>query len=194
MNKLCSRMSQTKLEEIQAHLDGILLELEHVPLADGVEMTYPELKMQLMVNYVANLTFYLSLRLKGESVCDHPVFKHLAYLRTFIERLVPLDASLKYQIDKLLLVDEEESESPLVGPNLAAFAKTALKQISPQPEGEHGRMEIDPSIIAAQIMRIQQKTSNVSVDDVSTKKPKQAKKQKIEKDSSDEEIESDFDL
>lgn len=178
----------SKLEEIRDHLDGILLDLEEVP-TEIPEMSYPELKMQLMVNYVANLAYYITLRMQGTSVADHPVFKHLACLRTFMERLVPLDASLKYQIDKLLLQNEEEEETASA-PNLAAFVPSALKSISVDQvtKGMQGNFEIDPAMIAAQIMKVSSQKKSQDV-------PK-AKKQKVESvdsiASDDEEIDSDL--
>jgi len=174
---MAKKFSQ-KLCEIQNHLDGIKSEIEQLPAIPDDAMTYSELKMQLMINYVANLVYYLSLKQKGESVAEHPVFKHLAYLRTFMERLTPLDAALKYQIDRLLLQnteDEEEDgaaiETPTAaGPNLSAFVpmKSAVKGISVEQVKKSlamndmpmdGRLEIDPSMIAAQIAKIQESKS-----------------------------------
>jgi hypothetical protein len=173
-----------KLEEIRDHLEGIKMELEHLPPIPQDAMTYTEVKMQLMVNYVANLAFYLSLKQKGESVADHPVFRHLAYLRTFMERLAPLDAALKYQIDRLLMqnTDEEDIETPVIasagaGPNLAAFVpvKSAAKGISVEQvkkslgmavsdiPTDGTTMEIDPSLIAARIAKLQEAKSKPAV-------------------------------
>lgn len=205
-----------KMMEIQQHLEGIRDELAALPPIPSDAMTYSELKMQLMVNYVANLSFYLSLKQSGEkSVGDHPVFKHLAFLRTFIERLAPLDAALKYQIDRLLVEDEDQEESKPAsssGPNIAAFIpmKAAVKGISVEqvkksftgiPEGP---MEIDPSLIAARIAKMQQsgnkKKSKISDDErvdesdfseeeeVPKKKAKKVMTKKI--DSDDESIDS----
>jgi hypothetical protein len=168
-------------------------------------MTYTELKMHLMVNYVANLSYYVSLKHKGESVANHPVFKHLAYLRTFMERLAPLDATLKYQIEKLLLEnahdsDGEESEEPATaGPNLKAFmpsVSSAVKSISvnqvkktimPDLPSSDGRMEIDPMLIAAQIQKAQQRAET-------DKKKKRKVKTYVEQDSEDERFGSEDDF
>ena len=178
----------TKLTEIKEHLEGILLELKEVPEVPEEGMSYTELKMQLMINYVTNLSYYLSLRVAGESVAEHPVFAHLAYLRTFMERLAPLDASLKYEIDKLLLQDARDDEEA-AGPNLAAFVPSAVKNVSVEqmrkatPEFS-GRMELDPAMIAAQIQKVQQRAV--------AKKEKKAQKSSKVDDQSELEDGSDF--
>ncbi len=183
----------TKLEEICSHLQSIREEVDAMKPIPEDAMTYSELKMQLMLNYVANLSYYLSLKHKGESVANHPVFKHLAYLRTFMERLAPLDAALKYQIDKLLLehATEEEEEEAEAGPNVAAFMpsmSSAVKRITVDqvrksievPMGS-GSLEIDPALIAAQIQKAQEKAST----------KKRAVKTYVEHDSEDDRFDED---
>jgi hypothetical protein len=196
--------NQSKLVEIQDHLESIRAETEAMKPMPSDAMTYSELKMQLMINYIANLSYYLSLKHEGVPVADHPVFKHLAYLRTFMERLAPLDASLKYQIDKLLLENTEEGEQdedghvqPSVsGPNIAAFIpsmSSAVKGITVDQvkktamdiplDALNGRLEIDPALIAAQIQKVHHKAS--------TKKRKV--KTYVEQDSeNDERIDDDY--
>lgn len=159
--------------EVQQHLEGISAEIESLPAVPEDAMTYSELKMQLMVNYVANLSFYVSLKHRGVKVSDHPVFAHLAYLRTFMERLAPLDASLKYLIEKLLIAEETLEEASTAagsaaGPNLAAFVKNhiTVDQVRKQQtsmewgSSSNHRMEIDPAMIAAQIQKAQQQGGN----------------------------------
>lgn len=162
------------ISEIQEHLEGICAEIESLPAIPEDAMTYPELKMQLMVNYVSNLAYYIALKHRGVKniASGHPVFAHLAYLRTFMERLVPMDASLKYQIDKLLMEIDNEvvdgkttTEEGSAGPNLAAFVPSAVKRITAdqvvKQQGimvenqQSSRLEIDPSLIAEQIRNAQ---------------------------------------
>jgi hypothetical protein len=226
-------MATEKLSEIRDHLEGIKLELESLPPIPADAMTYTELKMQLMVNYVSNLSFYLGLKQKGESVKDHPVFHHLALLRTFLERLAPLDASLKYQIEKLLLakeaIEEEAEDEPASGPNLSAFMTSAtmknavkgvsVEQVKKAAGGDNmsTRLEIDPSLIAARIARLQttagtKKSNKKKIQTVDDEEldgsdleeivPKKKKKNtttkktnvKSKKIDDDEEIDSDFEL
>ena len=187
------------IDEIINHLDSIKQSISDLKPMPVDAMTYSELKMHLMVNYVANLSYYVALKQKGESVANHPVFKHLAYLRTFMERLAPLDASLKYQIDKLLLEnpsnesDDDEASTANAGPNLKAFmpsVSSAVKRITVDQvkrtveEGSVGPMEIDPMLIAAQIQKAQERAENA--------KSKRKVKTYIEADSEDERID-DFD-
>jgi hypothetical protein len=202
------------LADIQESLNALKAEIEDMPTLPSDAMTYCELKMQLMVNYIANLSLYIGLKAKGEtSIGSHPVFKHLAYLRTFMERLVPLDAALKYQIDKLLLEDTEATNTAEESaPNLAAFVpsvKAAVKSISVEQvkaslaDSASGSLEIDPALIAAQIQKVQQKKTKRKVKTYVEKDSEDErvdedvpvpKKTKKVIDEDDEEIESDFDL
>jgi hypothetical protein len=193
---------ESKVDEIIAHLHSIKHSLSEMgPMPEGA-MSYTELKMQLMVNYVANLSYYVSLKHKGECVANHSVFKHLAYLRTFMERLAPLDAALKYQIDKLLLEnteegsDKETKQESAAAPNLGAFMSSAVKSITPsqvkksidipldlEMAGFGDRLEIDPAMIAAQIQKAQERAAQT--------KTKRKVKTYVEEDSADERIDDD---
>ena len=70
------------------------------PTAAGV--SYLELKLQLLLSYCSHLAFYLVLKAEGAAVAGHPVIEKLVETRTYMEKLRPLDAKLKYQMDKLL--------------------------------------------------------------------------------------------
>jgi hypothetical protein len=70
------------------------------PVNKGI--SYLQVKLQLLLNYSMNISFYLALKAEGKSVKDHPVIDHLVKLRTILEKTSPLDKKLKYQIDKLL--------------------------------------------------------------------------------------------
>lgn len=65
-------------------------------------MAYLEVKQQLLLNYCLNLAYYLLLKAEGRAVKDHPVIGQLLELRAALEKMRPLDAKLKYQLDRLL--------------------------------------------------------------------------------------------
>ena len=60
-----------------------------------------------MLSYCINIAFYLLLKAEGKPVKDHPVVLRLVEIRTYIEKLRPIDKKLKYQIDKLLKMAKE---------------------------------------------------------------------------------------
>jgi U3 small nucleolar RNA-associated protein 3 len=70
------------------------------PTAGGV--SYLELKLQLLLSYCTHLAFYLVLKAEGSPIAGHPVIEKLVEARTYMEKLRPMDAKLKYQMDKLL--------------------------------------------------------------------------------------------
>jgi len=70
-------------------------------------VSYLELKYHLMLNYCSNISFYLLLKAEGCSVKDHPVIDSLLRLRTLIDKIKPLDKKLKFQLDKLIKVSED---------------------------------------------------------------------------------------
>ena len=55
-----------------------------------------------MLSYCVNIVFYLLLKAEGRPVRDHPVVLRLVEIRTYLEKLRPVDRKLRYQIDKLV--------------------------------------------------------------------------------------------
>lgn len=75
--------------------------------ANGLEtkhgMTYLEMKYNLLSSYCQFLSFYLLLKLEGNTnIEEHPVVSRLLHIKTLLEKLRPLDQKLQYQIDKML--------------------------------------------------------------------------------------------
>ena len=68
--------------------------------ADG--LSYLEAKHLLLLQYCMCLVVYIMLKAEGRSVKDHPVIVRLVQLRTYLERVRPIDKQLAYQLDKLL--------------------------------------------------------------------------------------------
>ena len=73
--------------------------------AEGI--SYLDAKHLLMLSYCINIVFYLLLKAEGKPVRDHPVVLRLVEIRTYLEKLRPIDRKLQYQIDKLLKMADE---------------------------------------------------------------------------------------
>jgi len=106
------------LEDIRSHVRPLMKRAKSGQVRTEQGISYLEVKYLLLLSYCTNIAFYLLLKAKGERVKDHPVIDQLVRLRIIIEKLRPLDAKLKYQIDKLLKlaitgVDEAHEADPL---------------------------------------------------------------------------------
>ena len=97
---------------------------DHKDVVDDDIVDYLEVRQQLLLSYCVNMTYYAYLKTLGKSIEQHPVIRQLAEQRYLIEKMRPLDAKLKYQIDRLLTyasLDEKEMKSVSLRPNLAAM-------------------------------------------------------------------------
>lgn len=101
-------------------------------------VAYLEVKQQLLLNYCINLTYYLLLKAEGKPVRDHPVMVQLLELRAAFEKLRPLDAKLKFHIDRLLRVAEMSREALAGGQGKGAAGRDPLS-FRPNPDALLGK-------------------------------------------------------
>uniref|UniRef100_A0A7S4P3F0 Neuroguidin n=2 Tax=Guillardia theta TaxID=55529 RepID=A0A7S4P3F0_GUITH len=100
-----------------------------LPTSNGV--SYLELKLQLLLSYCTNLSFYLFLKLNGMSIMNHPVIKKLIELRIFMEKMRPMDTKLKYQMDKLLKINTNTESSTAEQENALRFKPNPEALLAP---------------------------------------------------------------
>ena len=64
------------------------------------------MRYNLLLSYCTLLNFYILMKMENQTgktaIKNHPVIYKLAYIKTLIEKLKPLDIKLQYQIDKML--------------------------------------------------------------------------------------------
>ena len=65
-------------------------------------LSFLEAKYHLLLNYCANIGFYVLLKAEGKPVKDHPVVDQLVRLRTLLEKLEPVEKKLKGHVDRLV--------------------------------------------------------------------------------------------
>lgn len=90
------------LGEVRGRLGPLLREVRQGELATAEGVSYLEAKHTLLVHYAASIVFYLLLKAEGRPVRDHPVIKRLVEVRSYLEKVRPVDKRLQYQIEKLL--------------------------------------------------------------------------------------------
>merc|ERR1712066_921775 len=74
-----------------------------------------EAKAALLLNTLANLSFYLLLRSEGEAVRAHPVVPQLVWLRELHEKLAPLDKKLSPKVRKAISASQQVVEEQETG-------------------------------------------------------------------------------
>eukprot|EP00124_Ichthyophonus_hoferi_P004299 Ihof_evm1s457 gene=Ihof_evmTU1s457 len=90
------------LGEIRQSLQPLLTDLESEEYPMGKGITFLDAKIQLMIGYCVNLAFLMLMKSTGTQLNSHAVIMQLVELRTFLEKVRPLDQKLRYQIDKLV--------------------------------------------------------------------------------------------
>ncbi|KAF4147471.1 Sas10 C-terminal domain [Phytophthora infestans] len=92
-------------------------------------LRYLMTRQNLLLNYSANISFYLLLRAEGKSVADHPVLMHLLLLKKQLNKLQSLDEILNDQLQELLTKELPAEREPKTDDGLDKFfAKTERKR------------------------------------------------------------------
>eukprot|EP00916_Digyalum_oweni_P021749 GHVL01036059.1.p1 GENE.GHVL01036059.1~~GHVL01036059.1.p1 ORF type:complete len:119 (+),score=17.50 GHVL01036059.1:54-410(+) len=89
---------QTQLDDLNSLIDS--LKTEKSKKDGGIEFIVT--KTLLDICYCTYLSFYMSLRLSGVDITNHPVIQRLIKLRTICEKIRPIDNKLKYKIEKII--------------------------------------------------------------------------------------------
>ena len=60
------------------------------------------MKHNLLLSYSTFLIFYLMLKAEGRDVKNHPVVFKLAHMKTLLDKLVPIDTKVDFEVDRVL--------------------------------------------------------------------------------------------
>jgi U3 small nucleolar ribonucleoprotein protein LCP5 len=86
-----------------SHIAGELLNMQKNGELDASKgVTFLDVKNQLMLSYIINMTHLMHEKLSGHSIHNSPDTERLVEIRTVLEKMRPIDQKLKYQIDKLI--------------------------------------------------------------------------------------------
>ena len=113
-----------ELNELSGELKNRVLPLQAaldtLPNRKDTMMSFVEVKLQLLLNYLVNLSFYVLLKVKGHPIRGHPVIDHLARIKLLVEKLRPVESRLKVQIEHILKTGVQV-ESQKLAPPKAGF-------------------------------------------------------------------------
>ncbi|KAE9108157.1 hypothetical protein PF010_g12020 [Phytophthora fragariae] len=92
-------------------------------------LRYLMTRQNLLLNYSANISFYLLLRAEGKSVSDHPVLMHLLLLKKQLNKLEAVNEELDDQLQELLTKELPAKREPKTDDGLDKFfAKSERKR------------------------------------------------------------------
>ena len=138
-----------KINEIQHALQPSLQSVQSNDVDTSKGISFLQVKLQLLLSYLTNVTFLLMLRAEGKSIKNHPVVNQLAKLRVVLDKIKPVDKKLKYQVEKLLKLgasgaaqelDEDEEDEEEVEANPLSFKPNpnnlSASSVQPQESGD----------------------------------------------------------
>ncbi|KAJ3237551.1 hypothetical protein HDU77_011647, partial [Chytriomyces hyalinus] len=97
------KSAKDKLMQLQQRISSNL-----VPTSKGVSLL--EIKLHSLLSYLTNLSFFILLKLHGQSTSElHPSVERLIELRVILEKIKPMEVNLKYQSDKVLKAANDAS-------------------------------------------------------------------------------------
>jgi hypothetical protein len=91
----------------ELHKNGEAENLEADPGLDFLST-----KVELLLSYCIDITYYQLLKIEGGNVSAHPVVEQLLLLQGVLERLRPLDLKMKHQLDRLIRLVTQEAFGP----------------------------------------------------------------------------------
>ena len=105
-------------------------------------LSFLEMKCQLFLNYLINLTYLMLLKVDGKPFVEQACIERLVEIRTVLEKIRPIEKKLTYQIDKLVKLAATESlndqQDPLsFKPNLDNLVGKDEEESDSEGEGEN---------------------------------------------------------
>lgn len=100
-----------KLREVIDRLRPLLEMARAGKITNPQGIEYLEIKHQLIMNYLANISFYLLLKAHQSSVKNHPVIERLVQYRELLQKLQPLDVQLYDEMDQFLNIHRTNIEN-----------------------------------------------------------------------------------
>ncbi|WAR12640.1 NGDN-like protein [Mya arenaria] len=80
----------------------------------SVGISFLEVKYQLLLSYLVNLTYLLLQKARGQSINGDRAVLRLVEIRTVLEKMRPIDQKLKYQVDKVVRLAATDGDETML--------------------------------------------------------------------------------
>ncbi|XP_046328969.1 neuroguidin-like [Haliotis rufescens] len=93
---------KVKAGDAVQHVSALLQRVKDGEFDTSKGVSFLEVKYQMLLSYLTNLTFVLLKKTSGQSIERDASIERLVEIRTVLEKMRPIDQKLKYQVDKLI--------------------------------------------------------------------------------------------
>ncbi|CAI9542830.1 unnamed protein product, partial [Staurois parvus] len=92
-----------QITSVTTHVQSLIQKIRNGTYPTEKGLSFLELKDQMLVMYMQDLTYLIMEKIHGKSLKENPAIMRLVEMRTVLEKMRPVDQKLKYhQIDKLV--------------------------------------------------------------------------------------------
>ncbi|KAI8647411.1 Sas10/Utp3/C1D family-domain-containing protein [Parasitella parasitica] len=100
---------KAKIIDMKNQLKPLKQKVESNQVQTSKGVSFLEVKYQIMLQYILQLAYFVHLKISGKQVENSPAVESLVELRVILDKMKPIEAKLKYQIDKLVRAAVVES-------------------------------------------------------------------------------------
>lgn len=137
----------TNVQQVSQLIDNMLVRVRNGELSTDKGLSFLEMKYQMLLSYLINLTYIVLRKCSGERIESDPSIDRLVEIRTVLEKIRPIDSKLKYQIDKLVKtavvgsVTEDDPQSYRANPDNLVSKIDDNDNTSDETDDEESRKE-----------------------------------------------------
>ncbi|ORX48868.1 hypothetical protein DM01DRAFT_1291762, partial [Hesseltinella vesiculosa] len=174
------KILKTKAKDLSNDVKPMLEKLRSGEMQTSKGVSFLEVKYQVLLQYITELAIFAYAKLCGKQINGTDLIESLVELRVILERMKPIEAKLKYQVDKLVRnsvigsklqkKNKEATEDPLAfKPN-----PTGLLNMDGQDEQSENNESDEEELVSSNVYR-PPKMAPVSYNELGSKKSKKEK-------------------
>nr|CAG4651473.1 EOG090X0IJO [Simocephalus serrulatus]SVE94612.1 EOG090X0IJO [Simocephalus serrulatus] len=95
---------KTIVNQVNQMVRNVINRVQNKELPTAQGMSFLDVKNQLLLKYLMNLNCVILKKVSGEPINGSPSIERLVEIRTYLERMRPVEHKLRYQIEKLLKI------------------------------------------------------------------------------------------
>lgn len=163
----------TDAQNISSLISNLIQKVKSDELKTDNGLSFLELKSNLLLNYLINLTMVILRKCSGKRIVGESCVDRLIEIRTVLEKIRPIDHKLRYQLEKLIksAVAGVNSDDPAnfkanINDLIESGDDESADELEPKSKKEHKKSDI----------YVPPRLSAVSFDDET--RPKRNNKQK----------------